>query len=154
VYVYNDAPNARMKTPGLYATMNDGFAWRHAEARGLSGKHMALAVHPTDSKTIAVAISTGLFLSRNGGERFERAAGGGRRIDLTGDAARAPRRRRLAGARDRAGHAVVAQCRGWQRSISNSLPPTVARRAQSRRCRATSSKSGSAGTTVRVSGDN
>jgi hypothetical protein len=75
VFVYNQEPNRRMRTPGLYATLNDGFAWRHAEARGLEGKPVALAVHPTDTRMIAVASSVGLFLSTDGGDRFERLGG-------------------------------------------------------------------------------
>ncbi len=77
VYVYNAEPNGRMQTPGLYATLNDGFAWRHAETKGLDGKMAALAVHPTDVKTVAIATSAGLFLSKDGGDHFERIAGGG-----------------------------------------------------------------------------
>ena len=77
VYVFNPEPNGRMKTPGIYATINDGFSWRRAEAQGLEGKLAAVAVHPTDAKTVAVATSAGLFLSRDGGERFERIAGNG-----------------------------------------------------------------------------
>lgn len=80
VYVYSGGPNRRMKTPGLYATLNDGFAWRHAEAKGLEGKLAALAVHPTDAKTVAVGTSAGLFLSRDGGDRFERIARSGQAL--------------------------------------------------------------------------
>jgi hypothetical protein len=77
IYLYNPEPNRRMKTPGIYSTLNEGFAWRRAEAQGLEGKIAALAVHPTDAKTVAVATSSGLFLSRDGGERFARIAGNG-----------------------------------------------------------------------------
>jgi len=80
VYVYSGEPNRRMKTPGLYATLNDGFAWRRAEAKGIEGKLAALAVHPTDVKTVAIADSMGLFLSKDGGDRFERIAGNGRAV--------------------------------------------------------------------------
>ncbi len=77
VYVYSPEPNARMKTPGIWATLNDGFAWRRAEANGLQGKVSALAVHPTDSRKVAVATSGGVFLSSDGGDHFERLAAGG-----------------------------------------------------------------------------
>lgn len=77
VYVYSPEANRRMKTPGIYATLNDGFTWRRAEANGLEGKLVALAVHPTDAKTLAAASSKGLFLSKDGGDRFERIAGSG-----------------------------------------------------------------------------
>lgn len=77
VYVYNGEPNPRMKAPGIWATLNDGFAWRRAEAIGLQGKVSAIAVHPSDSRKVAVATSGGLFLSRDAGDHFERIAAGG-----------------------------------------------------------------------------
>jgi photosystem II stability/assembly factor-like uncharacterized protein len=80
IYVYSGEPNPRMKSPGLYATLNDGFAWRRAEAQGLEGKLAALAVHPTAAKTVAVATTAGLFLSTDGGERFERVASKGQTL--------------------------------------------------------------------------
>jgi len=80
VYVYNGEPNRRMKSPGLYATLNDGFAWHRAEAQGLEGKPVALAVHPSAAKTVAFATTAGLFLSTDGGARFERVAGKGQTL--------------------------------------------------------------------------
>jgi len=77
VYVYSAEPNRRMKAPGIWVTLNDGFAWRRVEANGLSGKVSALAAHPTDAQTIVAATSAGLFLSRDGGNRFERMAATG-----------------------------------------------------------------------------
>ena len=82
VYVYNAEPNARMKTAGIWVTLNDGFAWRRAEANGLAGKVSALAVHPSDARTLAVATATGLFLSRDGGNRFDRIAATGQVLSV------------------------------------------------------------------------
>lgn len=76
VYVYNPEPNQRMKAPGIWATLNDGFAWRRVDANRLAGKVAALAVHPSDGRKLAAATSTGLFMSRDGGNHFERAADG------------------------------------------------------------------------------
>src|SRR5205085_8716840 len=53
VYVWNPAPNSRMKQAGLHYTLNDGFAWTRASARGLAGDPYALAVHPDDPKSLA-----------------------------------------------------------------------------------------------------
>jgi hypothetical protein len=66
-----------MKAPGLHFTVNDGFGWKRAAALGLSGEPHAIAVHPEDSSTLAVATTEGLFLSRDSGERFTRIASGG-----------------------------------------------------------------------------
>lgn len=70
LYVWNPAPSSRMRRPGLHFTVNEGFAWRPAKASGLQGEPHALAVHPDDSATVAVATSKGVFLSRDSGERF------------------------------------------------------------------------------------
>ena len=71
VYVWNPAPSSRMEKPGLHYTLNDGFAWKAAQAAGLKGDPHALAVHPDDAATVAIATSAGIFLSRDSGDRFE-----------------------------------------------------------------------------------
>lgn len=76
VYVYNPEPNSRMKRPGIYYTLNDGFSWKQAQAQGLVGAVLSMAVHPSNSGTVAVATKAGLFLSTDNGEHFERLAPG------------------------------------------------------------------------------
>lgn len=71
IYVWNPAPNSRMKQAGLHYTVNDGFQWQHAPAAGITGNPHALAVHPDDVKTVAIAAPTGIYLSRDSGRRFE-----------------------------------------------------------------------------------
>ncbi|VVP23095.1 F510_1955 family glycosylhydrolase [Pseudomonas fluorescens] len=71
VYVYNTRPNSKMTDAGLYYSLNDGATWPHAVAQGLGPEPRALAAHPTDSKTVAVATSSGLFLSNDAGETFQ-----------------------------------------------------------------------------------
>ena len=75
VYVWNAAPNSRMPRPGLHFTLNDGFAWNAAAAKGLDGDPLSLAVHPEDAKTVAIATSSGIFESSDAGESFARVAG-------------------------------------------------------------------------------
>jgi hypothetical protein len=70
VFVWNPAPSSRMRQPGLHYTLNDGFAWKPARAAGLAGDPTALAVHPDDPAVVAVATSSGVYLSRDSGERF------------------------------------------------------------------------------------
>jgi photosystem II stability/assembly factor-like uncharacterized protein len=74
IYVWNPAPSSRMRKPGLHYTLNEGFAWKPAEAAGLKGDPHALAVHPDDAATVAVATSTGIYLSRDSGNRFQALA--------------------------------------------------------------------------------
>ena len=76
VYVWNAAPSSRMKLPGLHYTLDDGVAWKPARSSGLGGDPRALAVHPDDAAIVAVATSSGVFLSRDSGDRFSRLADG------------------------------------------------------------------------------
>jgi len=85
VYVWNPAPSSRMKRPGLHYTLNDGFVWTPARASGLEGEPRALAVHPEDAAIVAAATSSGVFLSRDSGERFVRLAGGAEGLSVCFD---------------------------------------------------------------------
>ncbi len=76
VYVYTHLPNSRMGKTGIYATVNDGFSWKHAEGKGLEGSLQNLAVHPSNNQVIAAGTKGGLFLSTDGGDSFKRLAGG------------------------------------------------------------------------------
>ena len=78
IYVWNPEPSSRIKSTGLHSTLNEGFTWQRPAAAGLAGAPHALAVHPDDRALVAVATDNGLFLSRNGGQRFERIAGQGK----------------------------------------------------------------------------
>jgi hypothetical protein len=71
VYVWNTERNSRMPSTGLYFTLNEGFTWQRAAARGLAGESRAVAAHPGDARIVSVATSIGIFLSRNAGETFE-----------------------------------------------------------------------------------
>lgn len=71
VYVWNPGRNSRMPSPGLYFTLNEGFTWQRAAAKGLTDPPRALAAHPDDAKTVAVAASAGIHLSRNSGDSFQ-----------------------------------------------------------------------------------
>ncbi len=76
IYVWNPAPNSRIPKPGLHFTLNDGADWKPAQAAGLNGDPHALAVHPDDAATVALATSAGIYLSRDSGARFEPRAEG------------------------------------------------------------------------------
>jgi photosystem II stability/assembly factor-like uncharacterized protein len=70
VYAWNAEKNSRMSSPGLYFTLNEGFTWQRAAAAGLSGEPRALAVHPADARTVAVAAASGIYLSNDSGASF------------------------------------------------------------------------------------
>ena len=75
IYVWNHGPNSRMRQAGLHYTLNDGFAWKMAQALGVEGKPTALAVHPDDPALVAIATSNGVFESVDAGKSFTRIAG-------------------------------------------------------------------------------
>lgn len=70
IYVYNPAPNSRMKTPGFYYTLNNGIAWNQARASGFSDEPTSLAVHPSDPKVVVIASKSGFYLSTDSGDSF------------------------------------------------------------------------------------
>jgi hypothetical protein len=74
IYVWNPAPSSRIKAAGLHFTVNDGFAWQRSPAAGLAGEPRAIAVHPDDARTVAIATSEGLYLSRDAGRHFRKHA--------------------------------------------------------------------------------
>src|SRR3954465_10270715 len=76
VYVWNPAPNSRMKQPGLHYTRNDGFSWTRLMAKGMEENPYALAVHPDDANSVALAAPGGVYLSSDGGENFKKLAPG------------------------------------------------------------------------------
>ncbi len=76
IYVWNPEPSSRMRRAGLHCTLDEGKTWKAVSAAGLEGEPHALAVHPSDPKTVAVATSNGIYLSRDSGERFTPLARG------------------------------------------------------------------------------
>jgi hypothetical protein len=72
IYVWNAAANSRMKQPGLHYTRNDGLLWTRSAAKGIDGNPYALAVHPDDAKSVALASPNGVFASSDAGESFAR----------------------------------------------------------------------------------
>jgi photosystem II stability/assembly factor-like uncharacterized protein len=85
IYVWNPAPSSRLKAAGLHFTLNDGFTWKRSSASGLGGELRALAVHPDDAATLAVATSEGLYLSRDSGDHFAKLAADGEGLSVLFD---------------------------------------------------------------------
>jgi len=82
IYVWNPEPNSKMRAAGVHFTLNEGFTWRRAEAKGVRGKPHAIAVHPTDPKIVAIATAAGIFLSRDSGDSFEPVAAKGQGLSV------------------------------------------------------------------------
>ncbi|WP_246943730.1 F510_1955 family glycosylhydrolase [Bacillus pinisoli] len=69
VYVLNEQKNSKMDV-GLYVTEDDGENWDKLAATNLGEKIFSIAVHPANSKIVAVASEEGIFLSEDRGESF------------------------------------------------------------------------------------
>jgi photosystem II stability/assembly factor-like uncharacterized protein len=76
IYVWNTTPSSRMKGTGLHYTLNDGLAWKRAEASGLQGNPYAIAVHPADARVVAAGTPDGVFESSDAGAHFAKIAPG------------------------------------------------------------------------------
>lgn len=69
VYVLNSAQNSKLSA-GLHYTLDDGKIWQQSALEGLAAQPFALAVHPTDATTVALATEAGLLLSTDYGDTF------------------------------------------------------------------------------------
>lgn len=72
IYVFNEQPNAKMKSAGLYYSKDDAKTWSKSEMNGFSGEPSTLATHPSDDKVIALGSKVGLYLSNDSGNHFEK----------------------------------------------------------------------------------
>lgn len=73
IFLMNTEKNSMLDS-GFYKSMDAGANWEAVKAFGLEGEVTSLALHPTDSKIVAAATTSGIYLSKDGGDRF---------IDLT-----------------------------------------------------------------------
>lgn len=71
IYVLSHLPNRLMSVPGIHSTRDEGRTWKRGAARGLRGEVLAIAAHPSETETVAVATDQGLYLSGDRGESFE-----------------------------------------------------------------------------------
>ncbi|WLR47112.1 hypothetical protein LC065_16515 [Halobacillus litoralis] len=76
VYVFNEQPNSQLDQ-GFYRSTDLGATWESILAEGIEGGVFQMAVHPTNGDTVAIATDSGVFLSENGGQSFERISESG-----------------------------------------------------------------------------
>ncbi|WP_166240130.1 F510_1955 family glycosylhydrolase [Paenibacillus turpanensis] len=72
IYVFNPLPNQAMSELGLHYSTDEAKSWTKSKVEGLVGQPATLAVHPTDSGTMAVGTDQGIFVSTNYGDSFTR----------------------------------------------------------------------------------
>jgi hypothetical protein len=74
LFMFNSQPTDRLES-GLHRSVDRGESWERRRASGVSGQLRQLAAHPTDPMKMALATSSGVFVSDTGGES------GTRRLD-------------------------------------------------------------------------
>ncbi len=72
IYVINEQQNSKLNSAGLFYSTDEANTWTKSAAAGLNEEPTALSVHPTDEKTIALGTKSGLLLSNDFGNRFEK----------------------------------------------------------------------------------
>lgn len=72
IYVFNEQPNAKMKSRGLYVTKDDAKTWVKSEMNGFAGEPFTMAAHPTNDKVIVLGTKEGLYISSDSGNHFEK----------------------------------------------------------------------------------
>ncbi|MFC7441823.1 F510_1955 family glycosylhydrolase [Laceyella putida] len=76
IYILNEQPNSKMGT-GLYMSKDSGKTWTPASMQGVVGnKLISMGAHASEAKTLAMGTDLGLYLSTDGGNRFNEALGG------------------------------------------------------------------------------
>ncbi|MFD1040238.1 F510_1955 family glycosylhydrolase [Virgibacillus byunsanensis] len=70
IFLRSPEQNSKLKE-GFYTSTDNGETWGSITASGIEGDIFALAIHPTDSKFVAIATTTGIYLSNDGGTNFQ-----------------------------------------------------------------------------------
>ncbi|CAM4398110.1 VPS10, VPS10 domain protein [Paenibacillus alkaliterrae] len=72
IYLFNPQANARLSAAGLYVSLDQTKTWKMSSLNGLTGDLISLAAHPTDTSTIAIGTSEGVYLSSDFGDQFDK----------------------------------------------------------------------------------
>lgn len=74
LYVFNETPTEKL-SGGLHKSDDNGETWQLKEMAGVEGAQIIqMAVHPTESETLAIAMDKGLFISSDSGQTFEKTS--------------------------------------------------------------------------------
>jgi hypothetical protein len=82
IYVINPQPNSKMDATGLYYSKDEGETWTKTEMKGINEEPTSLAVHPTNESVVAIGIPTGVYLSKDYGNSFEKVVSEGQATAL------------------------------------------------------------------------
>jgi len=69
IILLNEQKNSKL-VEGIYLSEDSGESWMEVTASGLDGDILSLSIHPSNSKYIAAATNSGVYLSSDKGEKF------------------------------------------------------------------------------------
>lgn len=70
IYLLNGSSGSLLPEPGIYAKKLGTGQWRRVAMQGLNGEVQTIAVHPSEPDTVVVGTASGLYLTRDGGDKF------------------------------------------------------------------------------------
>ncbi|MFE5798167.1 F510_1955 family glycosylhydrolase, partial [Streptomyces sp. NPDC056503] len=82
IYVINPQPNSRMDSTGLYYSIDEAKTWTKSAMKGISEEPTAIAVHPSNEAMLAIGTQSGVFLSKDNGQTFEKVVSKGQATSL------------------------------------------------------------------------
>jgi hypothetical protein len=71
IYVFNPNKNSRMNDAGFYYSTNETKTWHKSKLEGISGQPTTLAAHPTAKGVITIGTDSGVYVSKDYGNKFD-----------------------------------------------------------------------------------
>jgi antitoxin component of MazEF toxin-antitoxin module len=71
LYVFNSDKNSKMNEAGFYYSTDETKTWNKSKLEGIGGQPTALAVHPTEKGVIAIGTDSGVYVSKDYGNKFD-----------------------------------------------------------------------------------
>lgn len=82
IFAVNPQPNTQMNSTGLFYSTDDAKTWTKSEMKGVNEEVTAISVHPTETSIVALGTPTGVYLSEDYGNNFEKVSGEGQTTSL------------------------------------------------------------------------
>lgn len=82
IYVINPQLNSRMDSTGLYYSTDEAKTWTKSAMKGISEEPTTIAVHPSNGAMLAIGTQSGVFLSKDNGQTFEKMVSKGQATSL------------------------------------------------------------------------
>ncbi|WP_415783090.1 F510_1955 family glycosylhydrolase [Brevibacillus invocatus] len=82
IYAMNPQANSIMDEPGLYFSTDDAKTWTKSQSNGIREEPISLAVHPSKDAIVALGTPTGVYLSKDNGNHFEKVVTNGQATAL------------------------------------------------------------------------